>query len=240
MWSHFDPHHRKIETLAKAGLHHSQIHQALQLPGTPAKLLEWCKKNRIEVYSKKRSAFDPWHNQIAATASIGLDSVQIHALLDLPLHPKQLQKYMRQHGIQLQTTRGARPAERNPNWRGGVSHDGGYRSLRRPDHPSATKAGYVREHRLVMEEYLGRYLEPHEVVHHANGDRHDNRIENLELFSSNGEHLAETRAGQIPNWTESGRQKLRRAIARRTKDGVINLQAYTTRPESESDAQECP
>jgi hypothetical protein len=48
----------------------------------------------------------------------------------------------------------------------------------------------IVEHRWVMEQHLGRRLLPKEVVHHVNGDRVDNRIENLELFASQGDHLS--------------------------------------------------
>ncbi len=90
----------------------------------------------------------------------------------------------------------ARP-DRNVFWKGGRTIDrDGYVLIWSPLHPHATKGGYVREHRLVMEEHLGRLLQPWEVVHHRNGIRADNSIENLELFASNGDHLRHELTGR--------------------------------------------
>jgi len=60
----------------------------------------------------------------------------------------------------------------------------GYIRVRNPFHPKANR-GRVLEHRLVMEERLGRYLGVDEQIHHKNGIRSDNRIENLELRTTN-------------------------------------------------------
>lgn len=70
--------------------------------------------------------------------------------------------------------------EKNYKWNGGKKLVKGYIFLLKPDHPFASQ-GYVAEHRLVMEEYLGRYLRKEEIVHHINKIIDDNRIENLEL-----------------------------------------------------------
>lgn len=59
----------------------------------------------------------------------------------------------------------------------------GYVQLLLPDHPKAIR-GRVAEHRAVMEAHLGRFLLDHETVHHINGVRGDNRLDNLELWSS--------------------------------------------------------
>lgn len=71
------------------------------------------------------------------------------------------------------------------NWRGGIRPtSNGYLQEYCPNHPT-TKTTYVLQHRLVMEKQLGRILLKYENVHHLNGDRTDNRIENLELWSTN-------------------------------------------------------
>lgn len=77
---------------------------------------------------------------------------------------------------------------KSSNWKGGKIFRSGYIFVKKPEHPFSGKQGYIAEHRLIMEKYLERYLTKKEVVHHINGIKTDNRIENLKLYSSPGQH----------------------------------------------------
>lgn len=83
--------------------------------------------------------------------------------------------------------RGAPSGEQHGSWKGGRSVTGeGYIITWVSPNDSLSvmrnRMGYVPEHRLVMARSLGRPLAPNENVHHLNGIRDDNRLENLELW----------------------------------------------------------
>ena len=117
-------------------------------------------------------------------------------------------------GLKTQRT-GPRGGAGHPGWKGGRAIDkDGYVSLWMPDHPFARKTGRILEHRVVMELHLRRYLHPREVVHHRNGKRSDNRIENLEAFPTNADHLRHELTGRIPRWTPAGKARILQAVRR--------------------------
>jgi len=72
--------------------------------------------------------------------------------------------------------------------------------IKMPKHPNASRQGYVFDHRLVMAQMIGRDLLKEETVHHKNGDRQDNRPENLELWSKR--HRPGQRVSDLVVWAK--------------------------------------
>lgn len=82
------------------------------------------------------------------------------------------------------------------NYNGYRAKSEGYILRYVPEHPHANSRGYVQEHRLVVEEHLGTILPREFVVHHINGVRDDNRIENLAIMTVGAHSAFHGRAGR--------------------------------------------
>jgi transposase len=167
---------------------------------------------------KKPSVLDPFADEIIALNEKGYDCHEIRAALALPVEAEQVRRWLHKNGIVLAVNRGAQRGAKHRDWKGGrIIDKSGYVLVYQPEHPKARKTGYILEHRLAMGQHIGRTLDNREVVHHINGILDDNRIENLQLFASNAEHLAATLIGQVPNWTEDGWSRIRGPKPRRQK-----------------------
>lgn len=148
--------------------------------------------------------------QIAALADGHRTSAQIAVLVGLT------PRYVRKVLLRLDLPRrgeGAQPGQANHQFVSGRRIDpDGYVLVTAPqDHPHARqrtnrKGKMIYEHRLVMEQTLGRYLRPEEVVDHVDGLTLHNAPENLRLFRSNQDHLSATLTGQAPNVSARGHQ----------------------------------
>ena len=128
------------------------------------------KDNGVRVYSKEENAKLTWKNHKHPNK----DKVGVLS----PMYGRKMSPETRKKMESVW--------ERNGNERRKYrkKSSSGYVLIYCPNHPFADRDGYVAEHRLVMEKVLGRVLGTEEYVHHKNGIKTDNDIENLQLTNA--------------------------------------------------------
>lgn len=114
-----------------------------------------------------------------------MTAVEIGNLLNTSKTP--ILRLLRKYHIPLRKT-GARgfKGSNHPKWKGGLKTNASGVYIR--INAGKPNAKYVKLARHLMEQHLGRSLTKEEIVHHINGVKTDNRIENLQLLPSQAEH----------------------------------------------------
>jgi len=97
----------------------------------------------------------------------------------------------------------------------------GYKIITKKSHPNSRKHGKILEHVMVMSEYIGRPLRKGENVHHKNGIRNDNRIENLELWHK-GQPAGQRVEDKI-NWSKEFLQNYGYKVTRSEESASENI-----------------
>lgn len=124
--------------------------------------------------------------------------------------------------------------EANPAWKGGRTIRRGYVYVLAPEHPYADSKGYVAEHRIVAGNKVGRILQPHEHVHHINGNGLDNHPDNLVVLTAH--RHGRIHGGQLQQWyadlSPDERRKLRQAFGRLGAEARWNPQDPGSSPEA--------
>lgn len=131
---------------------------------------------------------------------IPLDPTRVYELYDTLMTTEQVGKILgcSRSTIDrlLKSTRRLREKKRtghlNGKWKGGR-----YKMVNGYIAKMIAPARYRYEHRIIMEQIIGRPLKKSEVIHHRNGDKTDNRPENLELFKNNSKHIHHAHGAKI-------------------------------------------
>lgn len=134
-------------------------------------------------YKNKDWLYQKYIKEKWSACKIGKFCDVTHSTIHYYLQKFNILKRTRIEAIQL--LRG----KNSPHWKGKRIGQHGYVLVYRPGHPCARKCGHVLEHRLIIEKQIERHLFPWEIVHHINGIRDDNRIENLELLPAEKHNL---------------------------------------------------
>jgi hypothetical protein len=163
--------------------------------GEPVYTVAYYRRTGLEIVRQPegRRKWDIDEAVLAAEVKAGKSDRQIAD--EFGMTTSGVRQYRKRYGIERAKGRGnywaGRTGEQAAHWRGGRMKVGasGYVRLHKPDHPHANKAGYVYEHRYVMEQKIGRLLKREEIVDHIDRNRSNNAPENLRLHESRGQHV---------------------------------------------------
>lgn len=204
----------RILSMASPSTSCAEIAQALDCDSTTVRRLLLAHKAPMRARKSRQGVKpDSLTARILALADGIRSSKDIAGMLGCS--PKTVQSTLKVHQAP-KLTQGAQRGEANHFYIDGrsVELDGYALVAAPPGHPNA-RGNRILEHRLVMEQKLGRYLLPTEIVDHIDGLHLHNAPSNLQLFASNREHLRATIAGFVPRWSASGLANMRAAPALR-------------------------
>lgn len=172
----------------------------------------------MQLTGLRENACTPYLDELRQWAQEGVALSEMARRIGATRHT--VARFLRIH--EVQRTPFVQIGSTHPRWKGGRMFDkSGYVLVYRPGHHEANRHGQVREHRVMMEQKLGRPLQRGEVVHHIDGNRANNHPDNLEVYENNALHLAETLVGQRPNWSEEGWARLHAKRHRRTRRELL-------------------
>lgn len=172
--SRYQTNSKKILELVDAGRNQKEI--AEEVGASREAVHNVIQFHRPEVFSNKVAVIEERRKKALELFRSGLSITQIGVRLQAA--PSVIHYYIKKAGLNTRANYKAKAS---------IIKDG-YRLLHRPGHRLAKK-NYVREHVLVAETKLGRELKKGEIVHHVNGDKLDNRPENLYVCKDNREHM---------------------------------------------------
>ena len=173
-------------------------------------------KPNLELIAKIRELASPYRTSVEIAEILGIQ-------------PRHARKILLKYDLPRPNC-GSQPGERNHEFSGGrrittggyvkITPPAGHKTAKpRPGRESTT----ILEHRYVMELKLDRYLLPEEIVDHIDGLTLHNHPDNLRLFGSNAEHLRETLAGRVPQWSDAGFENMKLRHHQDVSDQSVNI-----------------
>lgn len=141
------------------------------------------RKSKMNIYDFKKFFYEEPHSVEEIAKHFGVSISYISTFRKRNNLPKRGWAYGHpQKGISRTPWNKGHLGSKSTHWKGGRHYSkDGYVLVYNPEYPFKSSSKYIGEHRLVMEQHLGRRLSRREVVHHINHDKKDNRIENLQV-----------------------------------------------------------